>query len=132
MLGERTGQHFRLGDRVRVKLVRADLESNRIDFVLAGSEKAYAGRRTLPKTAEKTVNQRGVPKAVAAKAPASKTAVAKMPAKSSKPAAKKSAKPAAKSATKPAAIKPAAKKSAAPRSKSRGSKAASKTAPKKR
>ena len=38
MLGERTGQRFRLGDRVRVKLVRADLESNKIDFVLAGQE----------------------------------------------------------------------------------------------
>jgi ribonuclease R len=38
MLGERTGQRFRLGDRVRVKLVRADLESNKIDFVLAGSD----------------------------------------------------------------------------------------------
>ncbi|MDR1349922.1 MAG: ribonuclease R [Zoogloeaceae bacterium] len=34
MLGERTGQRFRLGDRVRVKLIKADLESNRIDFVL--------------------------------------------------------------------------------------------------
>lgn len=38
MLGERTGQRFRLGDRLRVKLVRADLESNKIDFVLAGQE----------------------------------------------------------------------------------------------
>ncbi|KAF4513891.1 UNVERIFIED_CONTAM: hypothetical protein B566_EDAN017572 [Ephemera danica] len=35
MLGERTGQRFRLGDRVRVRLVRADLETNKIDFVLA-------------------------------------------------------------------------------------------------
>ena len=35
MLGERSGQRFRLGDRVRVRLVRADLESGRIDFVLA-------------------------------------------------------------------------------------------------
>ena len=35
MLGERSGQRFRLGDRLRVKLVRADLESGRIDFVLA-------------------------------------------------------------------------------------------------
>ena len=34
MLGERTGQRFRLGDRVRVRLVRADLETNKIDFVL--------------------------------------------------------------------------------------------------
>ena len=35
MLGERSGQRFRLGDRLRVRLVRADLETGRIDFVLA-------------------------------------------------------------------------------------------------
>jgi ribonuclease R len=43
MLGERTGQRFRLGDRVRVKLVRADLESNRIDFVLADGREQASG-----------------------------------------------------------------------------------------
>ena len=35
MLGERSGKRFRLGDRVRVRVVRADLETGRIDFVLA-------------------------------------------------------------------------------------------------
>jgi ribonuclease R len=45
MLGERTGQRFRLGDRVRVKLVRADLETNKIDFVLAGPTVAKKRRR---------------------------------------------------------------------------------------
>jgi ribonuclease R len=35
LLGERTGRRFRLGDRVRVRLVRADLETTRMDFVLA-------------------------------------------------------------------------------------------------
>jgi len=35
MLGERSGQRYRLGDRMNVKLVRADLETGRIDFVLA-------------------------------------------------------------------------------------------------
>ncbi|MBW7900275.1 MAG: ribonuclease R [Rhodocyclaceae bacterium] len=35
MLGERSGRRYRLGDRLRVKLVKADLETGRIDFVLA-------------------------------------------------------------------------------------------------
>jgi ribonuclease R len=35
MLGERSGQRYRLGDRLQVKLLRADLETGRIDFVLA-------------------------------------------------------------------------------------------------
>jgi ribonuclease R len=35
LLGERTGNRFRLGDRLRVKVARVDLESSKIDFVLA-------------------------------------------------------------------------------------------------
>jgi ribonuclease R len=34
LLGSRTGRRFRLGDRVRVKLARVDLERMRIDFLL--------------------------------------------------------------------------------------------------
>jgi ribonuclease R len=33
MLGERTGKRYRLGDRVKVKVVRVDMESTKIDFV---------------------------------------------------------------------------------------------------
>ena len=51
MLGERTGQRFRLGDRVRVKLVRADLESNKIDFLLVPPEKMPAGKKSTVKSA---------------------------------------------------------------------------------
>jgi len=36
MLGERTGKRYRLGDRVQVKVVRVDMESTKIDFVLEG------------------------------------------------------------------------------------------------
>jgi ribonuclease R len=36
MVGERSGKRFRLSDRVRVQLARVDMESNRIDFRLAG------------------------------------------------------------------------------------------------
>jgi ribonuclease R len=34
LLGERTGRRFRLGDRISVRLVRVDLETAKIDFVL--------------------------------------------------------------------------------------------------
>jgi ribonuclease R len=34
MLGERTGKRFRLGDRVRIKVMRADIETSKIDFAL--------------------------------------------------------------------------------------------------
>ena len=47
LIGERTKQQYRVGDRLRVKLVRADLESNRIDFVpaTATDEAVQAGEQ---------------------------------------------------------------------------------------
>jgi ribonuclease R len=46
LLGERTGRRYRLADRVRVKIARVDLETSRIDFVLAEDESTsrLAGR----------------------------------------------------------------------------------------
>jgi ribonuclease R len=46
LLGERTGQRFRLGDRLRVRVVRVDMERARIDFVLAGAEHAEPSLRS--------------------------------------------------------------------------------------
>ena len=45
LMGERTNQRYRLGDRVNVKVVRVDLDTAKIDFVLAdgapGNGKGY-------------------------------------------------------------------------------------------
>ena len=46
MVGERSGRRFRLSDRVRVQLVRVDLDQNKIDFRLVVETPATAGRRT--------------------------------------------------------------------------------------
>lgn len=54
MLGERTGQRYRLGDKVRVRVARVDLETARIDFVLAEAqpeEVALTQPRAVPKAA---------------------------------------------------------------------------------
>ena len=34
LIGEKTGRRYRLADRVRIKIIRVDLESSRIDFSL--------------------------------------------------------------------------------------------------
>jgi ribonuclease R len=103
MLGERTGQRFRLGDRVRVKLVRADLESNKIDFVLIKVDGSSAGRKASGRSPAKPPRQiveKAGPKVVAKVA--SKKAPAKAPAKAT---TKRTAKPAAKPGAKKAAKK---------------------------
>ncbi|MCK9201964.1 MAG: ribonuclease R [Gallionella sp.] len=40
LLGERTGQRYRLGDRVQVRVVKVDMESTKVDFVLHEEEAA--------------------------------------------------------------------------------------------
>lgn len=45
LLGERSGKQFRLGDRIRVQLVRVDLETSKIDFVLATTAKKITRSR---------------------------------------------------------------------------------------
>ena len=105
MLGERSGKRYRLGDRLQVKLVRADLETGRIDFVLAAPPSS--SRALEPKLAAKPFA--GTPGKSAAKTPAKPAAKvvakavakpeAKPVAKAAKPGLKKAAQAVAKSAS---------------------------------
>ena len=52
LLGERPGQRYRLGDRVQVRVVKVDMESTKIDFVLH-EEAAEPGRQAAPTAAKK-------------------------------------------------------------------------------
>ncbi len=56
LLGERSGMQYRLGDRLRVKLVRVDLETSKIDFVLADSS-STAARPTRTRKSSSNQNQ---------------------------------------------------------------------------
>jgi len=97
MLGERTGQRFRLGDRARVKLVRADLESNKIDFTLVRDDKALSGRKSAGRTVAKSF---------------AKPVADEPDARFAKPLSRRDAKPAVKAQAKPSA-KPSGKAAAA-------------------
>jgi ribonuclease R len=55
LLGERTGQKYRLGDRVQVRVVKVDMESTKIDFVLDEEGDDVAGQ-----TAEKSTQKSSV------------------------------------------------------------------------
>lgn len=53
LLGERTGKRFRLADRVRVQLVRVDLETTKIDFRLLPDLKPAAVDAAAPRAGKK-------------------------------------------------------------------------------
>ncbi|MEW5893011.1 MAG: ribonuclease R [Pseudomonadota bacterium] len=77
MLGERTSKRYRLGDAVRVRVVRVDLDTARIDFTLAEESRQAVPRASVGQEPAKA-------------APAGRTGSGKAPAKK-KPAAGKKA-----------------------------------------
>jgi len=85
MSGERTGNAYRLGDRLRVKVARVDMESSKIDFVLddepeAEAEAKPAGRKVQVKSAPKKAAVTAKPAASkAATKPAAKPKTARKP-----------------------------------------------------
>ncbi|MBI5751765.1 MAG: ribonuclease R [Hydrogenophilales bacterium] len=53
LIGERTHHHYRLSDRLRVKVARVDLETARIDFTLPGVSEAAAPAKPSKKRTRK-------------------------------------------------------------------------------
>jgi ribonuclease R len=85
LLGERTGQRYRIGDRIGVQVVRVDLSTSRIDFVLAPGTQlkgplAASGARGKSAAAEPGSARGAVDDAPGLRAPAAKKAVRKGPA----------------------------------------------------
>ena len=60
MSGERTGVKYRLGDRLTVKVARVDLETSKIDFVLATKELSDSDNLGKNKLDENTVKNASV------------------------------------------------------------------------
>ena len=71
MLGERTGKRFRLGDKVRIKVAQVELETSKIDFVLAEEAPRVAGRPTAGKPGRE--EKLAQPKSTSATKPAAKS-----------------------------------------------------------
>ena len=74
LLGERTGQRFRLGDRLKVKVARVDLETIKIDFVMAdskGIKPSWSDERPANK-GKSGAKRSGTKEASSGKKPASK------------------------------------------------------------
>ena len=71
MLGERTGKRFRLGDKVRIKAAQVELETSKIDFVLAEEAPRVAGRPTAGKPGRE--EKLAQPKSTSATKPAAKS-----------------------------------------------------------
>jgi len=57
MMGERTGKRYRLGDKVRIRVVQVDIETSRIDFALVDE-----GKPGVTSEAEKSRNPKRNPK----------------------------------------------------------------------
>ena len=81
MLGERTGTRYRLGDKVRVRVAQVDLETAKIDFVMA-EESGEA-----PEDVEEGATGKGKPKPARGAAQKSEQPSATKPGKGKKPAA---------------------------------------------
>jgi ribonuclease R len=99
MAGERTGVRYRLGDRLRVKISRVDLETSKIDFVLADKQKESVA--TVPNSGKMPAADTGRPKTLTTSKPVSGTVTPSHKPRSSRAKAKTPRKSSSSSQAKP-------------------------------
>jgi len=111
MLGERTRKVYRLGDRLRIRVARVDLDERKIDFDLAGEVTTMAEDNTA-KPGRKRRRRKSAKKKTEQKKTVEKKAVTKKKVAKKKAAKKKTtaAKPEKKASRKKITKKKAAKK----------------------
>ena len=90
MLGERTGKRYRLGDRVRIKVMRADIETSKVDFSLVEQDISAVD---MQRAFEKKPSENKSGQAKSAKSRSDKPKADKPKSVKAKPAKAKSAKP---------------------------------------
>lgn len=112
MLGERTGVRFRLGDRLRVKVNRVDLETSRVDFGLVAREDQIQASSAPDAPKESSRRRRGKPVAATEAMKTATQPVAEKP-KRRQPAAAKAAAPLIEALVQEVVSKPKARKAAA-------------------
>lgn len=96
MAGERTGVRYRLGDRLRVKVSRVDLETSKIDFVLVTGEEdaSVEGDAAVSKPSSASPHGKSAARKIALPSSGKKPQSAEAPRRSSsKPSASKGKSP---------------------------------------
>lgn len=58
LLGERTGKRFRLGDKVKIKVARVDLDDKKIDFDLLGQGQKKSAKKTTTSRKKPGINKK--------------------------------------------------------------------------
>ena len=92
LIGERQRQMFRLGDRVRIKVARVDLDERKMDFMLLESLTGETFRGQLPERAGRSAGKKKTGKKGARKKTGGKKSAKKTGKKTGKKTAKKSSK----------------------------------------
>jgi len=96
LVGERTRRVFRLGDRVRVRVSRVDLEERKVDFDLLEDSRGKASKRKAGAEPRRTATEQGEGRGKGRKKPKAASGAGANPAPGGEPPAGKGAKSASR------------------------------------